>query len=82
MSDPITIRQAQQPSVWATRRGTGATACALCDLPIDGEGVDDPLTGGRLHAACAADQASQEAVVALAEALALVVVPLVAVWAA
>jgi hypothetical protein len=56
--------------------------CALCELPVGGEAVHDPLTGGRLHAACAADQASQEVVVGLATALALVVLPLVAVWAA
>ena len=57
-------------------------SCVLCDRPIGGGAVDDPLTGGRLHPACAADQASQEAVVGLAAALALMLLPLVAVWAA
>ena len=57
-------------------------SCALCDLPVGDDAVRDPLTGGRLHAACAAHQASQEVVVGLATALALVVLPLVAVWAA
>ena len=57
-------------------------SCALCELPVGAEALDDPLTGGRLHPACAAGQASQEAVVGLATALALIVLPLVAVWAA
>ena len=57
-------------------------SCALCDRPLKGPAVDDPLTGGALHVACAADRASQEAVVALARALALVLLPVVVVWAA
>ena len=57
-------------------------SCALCDRRIDGPAVDDPRTGGSLHAACVAGQASQEAVVGLARALALVLLPVVAVWAA
>ena len=57
-------------------------SCALCDLPIEGEAVGDPLTGGSLHVRCAGERLSQEAVVALAQALALVLVPFVAVWAA
>ena len=57
-------------------------SCTLCDLPIEGEAVGDPLTGGSLHVQCAAERLSQEAVVALAHVLVLVGVPFVAVWAA
>ena len=59
-----------------------AMPCALCDLPIEAGAVGDPLTGGSLHVHCAAERLSQEAVVVLARALALVLVPFVAVWAA
>jgi hypothetical protein len=57
-------------------------SCTHCDLPIEGEAVSDPLTGGSLHVQCAAHRLSQEAVVVLAQALVLVLVPFVAVWAA
>jgi hypothetical protein len=57
-------------------------SCTLCDRPIEGEAVGDPMTGGALHAQCAAERLSQEAVVVLAHALVLVLVPFVAVWAA
>jgi hypothetical protein len=56
-------------------------AGSICERPVDGPRLVDPKTGLGLHPACAAQGLPQDAVVWLLAALALVLVPPIAVWA-
>jgi hypothetical protein len=58
-----------------------APTCAVCDLPIDGPVLGDPLGAGDYHPACAADRLAHDAVAALVAALVLVLAPVAVVWA-
>ena len=54
-----------------------SATCAACELPIDGPAFAD----ADLHVECAMARVTQDAVVTLAGAIALVLAPLVIVWA-
>jgi hypothetical protein len=55
--------------------------CLLCTEPIETAHIVDPDTGATLHPACFAAHLPRDAVVAALEALALVVIPAIVVWA-
>jgi hypothetical protein len=57
------------------------SACAVCLRPIAGAALTDERTGARVHASCFARRAPQDALVAVAAALALVAAPAIVIWA-
>ena len=59
-----------------------ADPCVACGSPVLGARVVDPDAGGALHPACLVERLPHDALGVLLGALALVVVPVVVVWAA
>jgi|1185.fasta_scaffold298560_2 hypothetical protein len=55
--------------------------CPLCTDPIDGAHLVDPDSGATLHPACFAARLPHDALVLALEALALIAVPTVVLWA-
>ena len=56
--------------------------CTLCSLAIDGPAMTDPETRLDYHPACAVAALPGDALAALAGLAALIVAPLVLLWAA
>jgi len=54
-----------------------SATCAVCELPVDGPAFAD----ADLHVECAMARVTEDAAVALAGAIGLVLVPLIIVWA-
>jgi len=57
------------------------STCTACAEPIDGPLLSDDATGEAFHAACAMERLPYDALRALAELLAIVLVPPIVVWA-
>jgi len=57
------------------------TTCAICHHAIEGPGLADEATGTAVHAACAAERAPGDLVVAVLALVASVLAPAVVVWA-
>jgi hypothetical protein len=56
-------------------------ACLVCGRPVDAAGLTHAQTGRAYHAACVAGRLPEDALTALLGAAALVLAPLVVVWA-
>jgi hypothetical protein len=54
-----------------------SAVCCVCELPLD----EPALAAGDLHVECAMQRVAEDAVIALAGAVVLVLAPLVIVWA-
>jgi hypothetical protein len=57
------------------------SACAICDDEIDGPRLVDPETGRGLHAACFAARLPEDLIALAIASAALVLVPMIVVWA-
>jgi hypothetical protein len=55
--------------------------CNICGRPIDGPRLTDPERNRDVHPACLAQRLPQDAIVAPIAALALVLAPVIVVWA-
>jgi hypothetical protein len=57
------------------------SACAICECEIDGPIVVDSETGRSLHAACFATRLPEDLIALAIASAALVLVPMIVVWA-
>jgi hypothetical protein len=55
--------------------------CAICGLPIHGPCMRDPEGGSNFHPACFAQHLPEDAIVALIALIAVVVAPVIVLWA-
>jgi hypothetical protein len=57
------------------------TRCIVCSSAIEGASIRDPDSGIELHAACLADRLPGDVAVTAVGTLALLLAPLIVVWA-
>jgi hypothetical protein len=57
------------------------STCAICDGHIDGPGLVDRETGSGFHPACAAARLPEDLVALAIASAALVLAPMIVVWA-